>query len=381
VIKNKPLSQNQRTAIIDILRGWALFSVVIMNYLIIFHWNQYSLKAEPDNLTSTIENISEIILGSKGCTLLAILFGYGFSVLLKNIIQSGQHKYIFFIRRMAWLFVFAFINTLFFGGDILNDYALMGLILLLFYNFNTKSLFIVGALILLLTPLLQSYWEKLHLLFTPKYRDTFYQLYKENTVLSHIKANLFMRYIWMLRLSYSIIFHLIQLGCFILGVALQRSNFFSQMSSSNKQKLKIVFWISLFFSVGIYFGELLIEQNQWAFDDYYNLYYPQILCIMFFTTTGIVWLYNSGKLKVFFRALQAIGKMTLTNYVMQNIISFILFICIKVNWGLPWYLLTGFIIYILQIFFSKWWLSRYNYGLLEWLWRCLSYEQLFKLKK
>jgi uncharacterized protein len=381
VLKSKPLPQNQRTAIIDILRGWALFSVVIMNYSAIFHWNQHSLKTEPDNFTSTIENICEIVLGSKGCMLLAILFGYGFSVLLKNISQSGQHKYLFFIKRMVWLFVFAFINTLFFGGDILNDYALMGLILLLFYNFNTKTLFIIVAIILLLTPLLQSYLGTLHLLFTPKYRDTFYQLYNENSILSRIKANLYMRYVWMLRLSYSIIFHLIQSGCFILGVALQRSNFFTQAGANTNQKLKKIFWASLFFTITIYFLQLLIERNQWDFSKYYDFYYPQIISIMFLTSASIMWLYVCGKAKTFFSALQTMGKMTLTNYMAQNIISFILFMCIKVNWSLHWYLLTGLVVYILQIFFSKWWLSKYNYGLLEWLWRCLSYEQLFQLKK
>jgi uncharacterized protein len=190
-----------------------------------------------------------------------------------------------------------------------------------------------------------------------------------------------MRYIWMLRLSYSIILHLIQLGCFLLGVALQRSDFFIQISSNATKKLKKIFWISLFFSIAIFFLQFLIERNQWNFNDYYNLYYPQVLSIMFLTATSIMWLYVSGKAKKIFSALQTIGKMTLTNYMMQNIISFILFMCIKVNWSLQWYLLTAFVIYIIQIFFSKWWLRKYNYGLLEWLWRCLSYEQLFQLKK
>lgn len=377
---SSPISQNQRTPIIDILRGWALFSVVIMNYSTIYGWNTHSIETKSDSLTSFIENTCEIVLGSKGWTLLAILFGFGFSVLLKNISKSGQSKYTFFIKRMLWLFVFAFINTIFFGGDILNDYALMGLILLLFYNFNTKPLFVFGIAILLLTPFLQSYLGRLHLLFAPKDRDMFYQLYNSNSVLDHIKANLFMRYKWMLRLSYSIILHLIQLGCFLIGVALHRSNFFLQMNSNSKV-LKRAFRISLILSIAIFFLQLFIEKYEWNFNKYYDLYYPQILCIMTSTTTGIIWLHISGKTKIIFSALQVTGKMTLTNYMTQNIISFVLFICIKPNWALHWYLLTGLIIYILQIFFSKWWLRKYNYGLLEWLWRSLSYGRIFQLKK
>jgi uncharacterized protein len=376
---NSPISQNQRTAVIDILRGWALFSVVIMNYSAIYNWNNHSSKIKPDNFTSYLETTCEVFLGSKGWTLLAILFGFGFSALLKNISQNGPPKYLFFIKRMLWLFVFAFINTLFFGGDILNDYAFMGLLLLLFYNLNTRSLFILGIAILVLTPLLQSYLGRLHVLFSPKDRDAFYELYYRNTFWDNIKANLFMRYKWMLRLSYSIILHLIQIGCFLIGAALHRSNFFSQLNS-NIKTIKKVFWISLISSILLFFLQFLIEKNEWIFNKYYDLYYPQILCIMIFTTTGIIWLHISGKAKRLFSALQATGKMTLTNYMIQNIIAFILFISIRVNWALHWYLLAGLIIYSTQACFSKWWLRKYNYGLLEWLWRCLSYERMFQLK-
>ncbi len=377
---SSPISQNQRTPIIDILRGWALFSVVIMNYLTIYGWNTHSIETKPGRLTSLMESTCEIILGSKGWTLLAILFGFGFSVMLKNISKSGQPIYTFFIRRMLWLFLFAIINTIFFGGDILTDYAFMGLLLLLFYNFNIKSLFVFGIAILLLTPFLQSYLGRLHLLFAPKDRDIFYQLYNRNTVVDHIKANFFMRYKWMLRLSYSAILHLIQLGCFLIGVALHRSNLFFQININHKA-FKRAFGISLILSVAIYFLQFIIEKYEWNFNKYYDLYYPQILSIMISTTTGIIWLYTSGKAKKIFAALQATGKMTLTNYIAQNIIAFVLFICIKPNWALHWYLLTGFIIYIFQMFFSKWWLKKYNYGLLEWLWRSLSYGRVFQLKK
>ncbi|KFF03649.1 DUF418 domain-containing protein [Chryseobacterium luteum] len=376
---SSPILQNQRTPIIDILRGWALFSVVVINYFTIYTWNNHSVKAE-SGLTLFIQNISEVVLGSKGWTLLAVLFGFGFSVLLKKISDSGHPTSSFFIRRMLWLFVFAFINTLFFGGDILNDYAFMGLILLLFYRFNTKTLFILGIAILLLTPFLQSFLGRHHLLFAPKDRDLFYELYDKNTFWDHIKANLVMRYKWMLRLSYSIVLHLIQLGCFLIGAALHRSSFFSKINNNSKL-LKKIFRISLSLSIALFFTQLLIENYEWTFNTYYNLFYPEVLCIMTLTTTGVIWLYNSGKAEQVFSALQVTGKMTLTHYIIQNIIAFILFIWIKPDWALHWYILTALLVFILQIFFSRWWLKKYNYGLLEWLWRSLSYRKIFPLKK
>lgn len=378
--ENKPVSSNLRTPIIDILRGWALFSVVIMNYVTIYGWNTHALESDSGNLTSYIESTCEIVLGSKGWTLLAVLFGFGFSVLLKHTRESGQSIYLFFIKRMLWLLVFGFVNTLFFGGDILTDYAIMGLLLLLFYNCSTRTLLITGITILVLTPLLQAYLGRHHLLFAPKDRDVFYQLYQRNTFWDHIQANLFNRYKWMLRLSYAVVLHLIQLGCFLTGMALHRSGFMEKQKTKQKA-VKMVFGMALLLSAVIYSWQYIIEQYEWKFNEMYNLYYPQIICIMIATTTGIMLIYDSGKLKNLFAALQATGKMTLTNYITQNIISFFLLICLKPNWPLYAYLLIGLGVYILQLFFSRWWLKRYQYGLLEWLWRSLSYGRRFQLKK
>jgi len=102
---------------------------------------------------------------------------------------------------------------------------------------------------------------------------------------------------------------------------------------------------------------------------------------MVFTTSAICWLYFAGYGKKIFESLQMIGKMTLTNYILQNMMAFVLFICIRPNWNWESYILTGIAVYIVQIFFSKWWLSQYHYGFFEWLWRCLSYQKRFALKK
>lgn len=380
MISNSPVPQQERTVIVDSLRGWALLSVVLMNYASIFGWNNHAVKIPPDAVTSFLETSTELLLGSKGWTLLAILFGFGFSVLLHNRKQSGASVYWFFIKRMLWLFVFAFVNTLFFGGDILNDYALMGLLLLLFYKCSAKTLFVSAAAVLLLTPLLHAYLGRLHVLFSPKSRDLFYSFYDRNTFEDHIRANLVMRYKWMLRLSYSVILHLIQLGCFLLGMALHRSGFFAQLNVHLK-KLKQLFLFSFILSAGIYTLQVLIEKNEWTLNSYYSLYYPQILAIMCCTTTGIIWLYTAGKAKRIFSALAVTGKMTLTSYMLQNILAFFLFILLKPGWSLHGYLLTGLLIFLLQVAASKFWLRHYQYGIAEWLWRCLSYGRLFPLKK
>lgn len=369
--ESDPKAYHHRTPIIDILRGWALLSVVLMNFATIYGWNHHFSETEPDRFTSALETVFDFMFGSKGWTLLAVLFGFGFSALLQKTEHQTQNVYIFFIRRMLWLFVFAFINTLFFGGDILNDYALMGLILLLFSRLPAKTLLFTGIALLLFTPALHSYLGNRHLLFSPADRDTFYRIYAENDWLSHMKANLFMRYKWMFRLSYSVILHLIQLGCFLVGMALHRGQAFLQIHMY-PGRIKIIFTIGLLLSVSIYFLQERIADPGMIFTRYYDLFYPLNLAIMCTQATGVIWIHLSGRLSVFFSALQAIGKLTLTNYMVQNVIGFAIFICWKPDWPLYAFLAAGFSIFIVQVPTSKWWLRHFEFGPIEWLWRSLS---------
>ena len=85
--------------------------------------------------------------------------------------------------------------------------------------------------------------------------------------------------------------------------------------------------------------------------------------------------------------MQVIGKMTLTNYITQNLIGIFLFSGFGLGYGLSHKLYLGYyyffalVIYILQIYFSKWWLARYYYGPIEWLWRQLSYGKRLPIKR
>lgn len=376
-----PIPLRERTPLIDVLRGWALLSVVLINYSTIHGWNTHKQELPISAWSEAINKIIEFLFAGKGWALLAILFGYGFSVLLKNFNAANNSRYAFFSRRMLWLFVFAFFNSILFGGDILNDYAFLGLVMILFYKLSARSLFVVSAVILVMTPFLQSYLGNLHILFSPKDRDMFYELYGRNNLLDNIKANLFMRYKWLLRLSYLLIAHLVQLGCILLGAALHRSNYLVRLSTTDRPRLRMLMIASFLLSIGIYCFQLLVEWKQWTFNKYYNLYYPQIISITIFISVFITWLYSAGKAEKLFMGMQTIGRMTLTNYILQNLFAFIVFICIRPGWSEYQYWLSALIVYALQVVFSNWWLQSFNYGPLEWAWRSLSYGKKVAWRK
>ncbi len=116
----QPIQQSQRTAIIDILRGWALLGVVLMNYADAYYLGLDFKVFKPGTATGIIMGFANIVFAAKSWTMLSFLFGYGFAVLMQNISGKGMNPYKFFTRRMFWLFVLAIINSAFFFGDILK---------------------------------------------------------------------------------------------------------------------------------------------------------------------------------------------------------------------------------------------------------------------
>jgi uncharacterized protein len=74
------------------------------------------------------------------------------------------------------------------------------------------------------------------------------------------------------------------------------------------------------------------------------------------------------------------GRMALTNYIMQTVILAAIFH--GYAGGLfgqvaraPQMLIVIAIL-VIQLYFSTWWLNRYRFGPLEWLWRSLTYMSL-----
>ena len=76
------------------------------------------------------------------------------------------------------------------------------------------------------------------------------------------------------------------------------------------------------------------------------------------------------------RVLGPLGRMALTNYLAQSLVCAIYFYGYAMgHWGMPraQQVLFVLVVYAAQIAFSHWWLSRFLYGPMEWLWRGFTY--------
>lgn len=381
----KPIEENKRTAIVDILRGWALLGVVIGNYIDFRYIGLEQWIVKKGIFSEIISYTNIYFFSAKSWTLLSILFGYGFAVLINNVAEKGKNPVSFFCWRMFILFLLAFINSAFWLGDILKDYALLGLFLLLFYRSSAKTILISSILIFLAIPFINAYINT----FKQDLPDvqstaTFLKLFYSGNWISFFQFNLMGTYFQeMINLRYAVTVHFVMFDLMLFGFYLQKINFFNRLPEFKKllKQISIVSFILAIVS-GVLF-EIAINQK-FVFTYFHPIFWI-IINTMFFISSGICLLYTNGKLKTIFNLFRVSGKMTLSNYMAQNILAAFIFsgIGLKVYNNLPYwfYFFLAISVFIIQLFISKWWLSKYNYGPVEWLWRVLSYRKMFPFKK
>jgi uncharacterized protein len=171
----------------------------------------------------------------------------------------------------------------------------------------------------------------------------------------------------------------------LLGMALLKFGFFTARFSRSKYLLIAVSAIA----AGLLLGWLRLHNNQLTIQDYtkyldshwipYNFFFP---FEMAFTALGyaslVLFLLGTGPLNRLWRSFAYVGKMALTNYLLQSIICTLFF----TGFGMGYFgRLSQYQLYIvageiclLQIAFSVIWLRYFTYGPAEWLLRCLMYK-------
>jgi uncharacterized protein len=79
----------------------------------------------------------------------------------------------------------------------------------------------------------------------------------------------------------------------------------------------------------------------------------------------------------------AVGRMALTNYLLQSLVGVALFTTTGLygKVGPAVLVVPTVVVYAGQVWFSNWWLRRFRYGPMEWLWRSLTYGSIGPLRQ
>lgn len=423
-----PLDKKERIVFLDCIRGIALLGILLMN----------SMAQSQSHLFYDFMNLNQPVTGlnfyawvlERGFFegtmrgLFSILFGAGTILLLTRLQKqkTGLEPADIFYRRMLWLLFFGLINAFLFlwPGDILYPYALLGLLLFPFRNWQPKKLFWAALLLLALG----TYRENRMLLdnkdiitsgkvaenldtkkekLTDDQKDDLkkWQGFKEeNTSDGRMKKameetkktqekshNYFsmVKYYRDINMMLESTFFYNSwwdiLMFFFVGIALLKSGFIEGKKSIGLYVAITVIGIS----VGVFLNYLLLKTEyankfdmvvvtqKWKFS------YYQIRRL--FQTMGylslLILLYKITPFRKILSIFVPVGQMAFTNYLMQSIITSIIF------YGMGWYghlqryeiyyIVVG--IWIFQIIFSNIWLRYFLFGPFEWLWRSLTYLQ------
>ena len=366
------MHKEQRIEIIDILRGWALFIVVISNYLFFAYSPDGSINGA-GTVANLIQGIEAIFFSAKGWTLLFILFGFGFGVIYE---KQQNNVYLFLLRRMLVLFGFALINSLFYDGDILRDYAFLGVLFLFFIHLSAKKLLSIACVMFFAAPFLTAYIHTLDMSAVDAMAKGIEPLKFSTDWLTIFKFNFLSSYYYeVLNLTYSVTAHYIMFMCMLLGLALQKSGFFQDLFE-NKKLLKKYMLIALTMAIVLWGAYMGLSIAELPFGKYFSFHYWIVIATMACTSFGILLLAVNYKEAKIIRAFSWIGKMTFTNYLLQNLIAFFVFqgagLGLFHTMPFYFYFLFAISVYSVQVLLSYWWLQAHAYGPLENLWRKLS---------
>jgi uncharacterized protein len=387
-----PISLQERTHIVDVLRGFALLGVLLANFAA---WIDNSI---PPKLISAISepvdillnHINEIFINNKFITLFAILFGYGFGVVIERLSAKGINQTNFFLRRMWWLFLFGITHLCFFAGEILHFYALTGIFLLLFRNVKPHTLLKLAFIFIFMATWVVRYFQKFIIpeYFTDADLLQFYETIKNGSILDILSANfsyyqkIFIHQLVNIRDFFDI------LGKFLIGYYILRKQVLIHLQEHFPLIKKVWRWSIPFAALAIllyilYEAKITNEK----ITDY--ILYPVrrvgVLATSLFYATSIIILYLNHKWVKVFDAFRYVGSMSLTNYVTHTIIYLLVLSGIGLGklgiWPLSILWIIAAILYAIQVIFSRWWLSRFRYGPVEWIWRQLAYRKRLPIRK
>ena len=175
-------------------------------------------------------------------------------------------------------------------------------------------------------------------------------------------------------------FAIIVLGVFLLGAWFIRSGVMAD-PSAHLELFRWMAWIGIPLGLGLSLVAARIAlthvpgQNDGAFQLSMGLAFIGNLpaCLGYI---GVVVLLLHGRWRDWLAPLAPVGRMALSNYILQSALGTLFFYGYGLgHWGMPraQQLLYVVVVFALQVLLSRWWLAKFRFGLLEWLWRWVTY--------
>jgi uncharacterized protein len=391
-----PVAQGDRIVELDVLRGVALFGVLTMNF--VGFAGAYVLATESQLAALPSARFDEVarflvewLIGGKANTMFATLFGLGFYLQMKR--GAGRPGFeARYARRLGWLLVFGVLNfTLLWNWDVLHVYALSGFLLLLMRNWSTRTLIAFGAIAALYS--FDLHEALLGLVGIPSLVPE--GLYTDSAVMARqgvmrsgdypAAVLMFWQWSWVEWLAGGMLaaWLVYALGRFALGAAIGRSGILDDIPG-HLPLLRRVARLTLPSGLVLALASVLLDRNPMGWGEWTgtagHIMHPfSALVLAAGYSSAIVLAFQGGRGRAFFDLFRPVGQMALTNYLVQGFAYGFVLSGVGPGLGLVGQIGTTAVVavciafFAAQIAFSHWWLARYRFGPMEWLWRWLTY--------
>lgn len=400
----EPTKISERIDLLDVLRGLAVCGIFIGNlqWFSGYGFMPATIAVDAPLADRVTQFLVHFFIEGKFYSIFSFLFGFGFALQIANAKERGDTKASLFKRRLFWLFVIGLLHaSLLWYGDILSVYALMGFLLVLFRNKNTESL-LKWAFGLIVLPIFTfALLFVLFKAFVPAEQlagidDAQVNLWKSavESVPQSSYFQIFSGYnLQLLAGRWAGLFLQMRLpkilAMFLIGFYVYRRGYLQNLSE-NRQFLRraAIYGLLIGTICNIVFAATAHSEADFpptiaAFVGV--VAYAFGVPAMALGIIGLIaTLWQSDAVKRILTVFAPVGRMALSNYLLQTIVGVTIFY----GYGLRQFGKFGALsatllalgVFAVQIILSRIWLSYFNYGPMEWIWRQLTYGRRLRLR-
>lgn len=400
-IQAAPVQPAERISEIDIVRGIALFGILMVNmsfFKIPVMMDRMPSSFSP-GLDQAVAWLIQLLFTGKFYAIFSFLFGLGFYIFMERTLDKGLELVPLYRRRLLVLLAIGAIHLfLLWSGDILFTYALAGFILLAFSHKTLQSIkhWIIGLFIT--TLFLQGLFGFVQGLGEAMAGKNYEQMMGEMTsaaALVYSTGSYFdlLAYRLVNEVPYILVSLIVWipavLAFFLCGLYAGKKGIFKDLKGNRLLFKKIC---AIGFPVGalFLFFYILFETASWPVGTAAR---PALLTMtnylaslfIFPAYVSLILLsLQTDRCRYILTPVAAAGRMALTNYLTQTLILIILFYGFGFGLFYRVSLAQGVLItitlYLLQVIWSNLWFKKFKYGPLEWFWRGLTYKKFEPLR-
>lgn len=411
----EPIETSDRITAIDVLRGFALLGILPVNMVAFAHveaaYQNPAIIGDFTGLNYISWLFTHLIFENKMVTIFSTLFGVGLFIQVDRAEQRrgkvGSARGLYF-RRVGWLLLFGLAHAyLFWFGDVLTYYALMGMLVYWIRRWRPRTQIILGIIMLMLGSVILT-GLSYYLDFAKEYVQAHPEMTREAADFKKMEEGFnpppakvaedskkvreasFFGMV-QLRAGQTFQFQILGMltftfwrfsGLMLIGIALYKSGAFQLAWSKQRYRQ----WMLIGFLVGIPLtcyatslryglSDFVVALRIMGTWDYFASLFMAAGYFAF-----IMLMVKERWFSGLQNRLAAVGQMALTNYLMHTLICTSIFH----GWGFaqfgtwPLYSLSilVLIIWTIQLIISPLWLKHFRFGPAEWVWRSLTYMKL-----